>query len=821
MTSNQKDGPDSTPSTPGSASSLTPPTAEFTPGAQPPIETAGTKIGASSSAAAGLKAVLNTAIFAWGQMGVARGTSSLLKVNQKDGFDCQSCAWPSPDGDRHAFEFCENGAKALADEGMRGKVGRDFFRQHSISDLLKQSDYWLNQQGRLTEPMIRREGASHYEPISWPDAYALIGRELNALSSPWEAAFYTSGRASNEAAFLWQLFARMYGNNNLPDCSNMCHESSGKALGEQIGIGKGCVTLDDFEKTDLVLIIGQNPGTNHPRMLSSLQQAKANGAKIISVNPLPEVGSDRFKNPQDFMNPLKALPALLGKGTALSDLWLQVRIHGDMALFKGVMKEMVAAEEAKPGSVFDQEFIAAHTSGIDTLIADLKAESWERIEKDSGLTRAQISEMAKMCMQAKRIIACWAMGLTQSPKGVQTIQMVMNLLLLGGHIGRPGAGPCPVRGHSNVQGDRTVGINECPPKAFLDKLGQEFGFTPPEKHGVGVVDCIKDMHAGRIKVFIALGGSFLSATPDTELTAKALARTDLTAHIATKLNRGHLITGKTALILPCLGRSEIDLQASGPQFVTVEDSMGVINSSRGHLEPASSHLQSEPAIAAGIAKATLEAKGGLDWDALAGNYDLIRDRLSRVLPGFEDFNERIRRGVFYLPNAPRDQRKWNTAGGKATFVAHELPDISQTKGELIMMTIRTHDQFNTTIYGLDDRYRGVYNGRRVIFLHSEDMRELGLQAGQLVDITSHFRGEQRLAPRFLVTPYDITRGACATYFPEANVLVPIDSIAEGSHTPTSKFLRVTLAPSRDIREGAAAIVRDAREASRKPALQPA
>ncbi|MBS0659685.1 MAG: FdhF/YdeP family oxidoreductase [Verrucomicrobia bacterium] len=792
------------------------------PGAQPPVELDGLRIEQPSAAAAGLKAVLNTAAFAWGHMGVARGTSALLKVNQKDGFDCQSCAWPSPDEHRHTFEFCENGAKALADEGMRGKVGADFFRQHSIADLLEKSDYWLNQQGRLTEPMIRREGATHYEPISWPQAFALIGQELKSLASPWEAAFYTSGRASNEAAFLWQLFARLYGNNNLPDCSNMCHESSGKALIDSIGIGKGCVTLDDFEKTELVLIIGQNPGTNHPRMLSSLEAAKANGAKIVSINPLPEVGSNRFKNPQDFMNPLKAVPTLLGKGTGLSDLWLQVRVHGDMALLKGVMKEMHAAEQAQPGSVFDHEFIAQHTTGLDALLADLEATSWERIERDSGVSRAKIAELAQLCIRSKRIIACWAMGLTQAPKSVQTIQAVMNLLLLGGNIGRPGAGPCPVRGHSNVQGDRTVGINERPPKAFLDKLGKEFGFTPPEQHGVGVVDCIKAMHAGKIKVFVALGGSFLSATPDTEFTAQALTRTDLTAHVATKLNRGHLITGKVGLILPCLGRSEIDRQASGPQFVTVEDSMGVINRSQGHLEPASPHLLSEPAIAAAIAKATLDGKGGLDWDGFVANYDRIRDRIERVIPGFEDYNARVRREVFYLPNAPRDQRKWNNAAGKAKFAVHELPDITQEKGELIMMTIRTHDQFNTTVYGLDDRYRGVFNGRRVIFLNKDDMRELGLQAGQLVDITSHFRGLKRVAHRFQVTPYDVTKGACATYFPEANVLVPIDSKADESHTPTSKFVRVTLAPSPDTRTGAAAILREARETQRSGAqLAPA
>ncbi len=820
MNAFHKDGPesDSTPtrSTSGTGSA----SVDSTPGALPPIETEGTKIGAPSTSAAGLKAVLNTGIFAWNQMGIARGTSALLKVNQVDGFDCQSCAWPSPDSDRHTFEFCENGAKALADEGMRGKVDAKFFADHAVADLAGRSDYWLNQQGRLTEPMVRRAGATHYEPISWVDAFGLIGTELRALGSPWEAAFYTSGRTSNEAAFLWQLFVRQFGCNNLPDCSNMCHESSGSALSESIGIGKGCVTLEDFRKTDCVFIVGQNPGTNHPRMLSSLQEAKANGAKIVSINPLPEVGTDRFKNPQDFMNPLRVAGTLLGKGTKLADLWLPVRIHGDMALFKGIMKEMLAAEEAKPGSVFDQAFIARYTSGFDELLLDLRATPWERIEKDTGLTRAQIKEAADIACTSKRIICCWAMGLTQHVKAVATIQAIMNFMLLGGNIGRPGAGPCPVRGHSNVQGDRTMGIFERAADIFLERLGHEFDFTPPRQHGSDVVETIKKMHEGEITVFIAMGGNFLSATPDTEFTAKALTNCKLTAHVATKLNRSHLVTGQTALILPCLGRSEIDTQRDGDQFVTVEDSMGIINSSRGHLVPAGRELRSEPAIVAGIARAALAEKTTVSWDDLVANYDRIRDRIERVVPGFEGYNARIRRGVFYLPNNPRDSRVFNNASGKARFVVHELPDISQEAGELIMMTIRTHDQFNTTIYGLDDRYRGVFNGRRVVFMNREDIAAMGFTAGQLVDLTGRFRGVERIAPRFLVTPYDIPRGACATYFPEANVLVPIDSVAERSNTPVSKFVRVTLTPTNDVAGAAQQIVREAREVQ-GAALQPA
>ena len=792
------------------------------PGAQPPIETEGTRLGKSSQAAAGMKAVINTFTYAWGQMGLARGTSSLLKVNQANGFDCQSCAWPSPDHDRHAFEFCENGVKALADEGMRDLVGAEFFRRHSIQDLLGRSDYWLNQQGRLSEPMIRREGATHFEPISWDDAFTLLGRELRGLASPWESALYTSGRASNEAAFLWQLFARQMGHNNLPDCSNMCHESSGTALNEQIGIGKGCVSLDDFEKTDLVFVIGQNPGTNHPRMLSSLAATKAKGGKIISVNPLPEVGNFRFVNPQDFKSVLKAAPALLGKGDALSDLWLQVRIHSDMALLKGIMKEMLAAEDAAPGTIFDHAFIREHTTGYDELLADLRATAWDRILADTGLNRDEIKRAAEMTMAAKSIIICWAMGLTQLPKGVATIQACMNLLLLGGHIGRPGAGPCPVRGHSNVQGDRTMGIWEKPSKIFLERLGKEFQFAPPEKHGLDTVEAIEHMHQGKLKVFVALGGSFLSATPDTEFTARALQNLEVSAHVATKLNRGHLITGKKiGLILPCLGRSEIDRQGSGEQFVTVEDSMGVINMSRGHLEPISPNLRSEPAFVCGLARATLGPENSVNWEEMADNYDRIRDRIERVIPGFEQFNERVRRGPFWLPNAPRDARKWNNAGGKARFIPNDLPDVQVEPGQLVMMTIRTHDQFNTTVYGLDDRYRGVYNGRRVIFMNPQDIHAMGLQTGQLVDLTSHFRGEKRVAERFLVTPYQIPRGASATYFPEANVLVPLHSTAERSNTPTVKYVLTPGAPSLNPTAAAQEVLREARETRREPKLQPA
>ncbi len=759
-----------------------------------------------------------TTRFAVREMGIVRGAKALLQVNQKTGFDCQSCAWPSPDDERQVAEFCENGAKAVADEGTTKRVAPDFFREHSLDDLRKQSDFWLGQQGRLTHPMVKHEGATHYEPIPWDDAFKLVAAELNALPTPNAAAFYTSGRTSNEAAFLYQLFAREFGTNNLPDCSNMCHESSGAALNEAIGIGKGCVKLEDFDHADAIFIIGQNPGTNHPRMLTSLQRAKQQrdgkpGARIVSINPLPEIGNFQFKNPQDLKNPIRAAGLMFGSGTRLSDLWLPVRINGDVAVLKGMMKEMLAEEEKCHDAVFDQEFIRNHTAGYDEFIADLRATSWDDILISSGLTREQIRDAAEIAMTSKRIICCWAMGLTQHKNAVATIQEIMNFLLLGGNIGRPGAGPCPVRGHSNVQGDRTMGICERMSDTFLDKLGKEFNFEPPREHGTDTVEAIKRMHEGKIRVFFAMGGNFLSATPDTEYTAKALQRCRLTAHVSIKLNRSHLITGDIALILPCLGRSEIDRQAGGEQFVTTEDSMGIINSSRGVLEPASEHLLSEPAIVAGIAEATLGLRSKVDWKGLTANYDRIREHIAQVVPGFERFNERIAQNVFYLPNAARDHRKFNNAIGKAKFTIHPIPRNELDPGKFIMMTIRSHDQFNTHIYGLDDRYRGIYNGRRVIFMNPEDVAESGLQQGQLVDLTSHHDDEERTARHFQVAPYKIPRGCTATYFPEANVLVPINSVADRSNTPTSKFVIISVAPSPDVEVA----VEELRLAAREPA----
>ena len=750
-----------------------------------------------SAAAAGLKAVTKTAQLV-GEMGIGRGIRALLQVNQEDGFDCQSCAWPSPDGARHVFEFCENGAKAVADEATPLQAGREFFAAHSVAQLAAQSDHWLNGQGRLVEPLVLRAGASHYEPIAWDEAFALAARELRTLPSPDAAAFYTSGRTSNEAAFLWQLFARKFGTNNLPDCSNMCHESSGVALTEAIGIGKGTVKVADFELADAIFVVGQNPGTNHPRMLSTLEAAKARGATIVSINPLPEIGSERFKNPQDFMHPLKAFKTLLGEGARLSDLWLQPRIGGDLALFKGLMKEMLEAEDRAPGTVLDRAFIEGHTHGFEALAADVRAASWGEIVAASGVAREQIRAAAQIASRSRATICCWAMGLTQQPNAVETIQQVVNFLLLRGNLGRPGAGVCPVRGHSNVQGDRTMGIFEKMPDPWLDRLDAEFGLKSPRAHGLDTVDTIRAMHDGRVSVFIGMGGNFLSATPDTEFTADALRRCALTVQVSTKLNRAHLVTGRVALILPCLGRSERDVQAGGEQFVTTEDSMGIVNSSRGKLAPASAQLRSEVAIVCSLAQAVFgagPAGKGPDWAALVGNYDLIRDRIARVVPGFEDYNQRVRAGAFYLANAPRDWREWRTPTGRANFIPAPIPQPVIPPGEFVMMTIRTHDQFNTTVYGLDDRYRGVFGGRRVVFMHEADIAAAGLQQGQLVDLFNRHGGVERVARAFMVAPYRIPRGCVATYFPEANVLVPIGSVAAKSNTPTSKFVIVSIQPA--------------------------
>ncbi|MER5761124.1 FdhF/YdeP family oxidoreductase [Streptomyces sp. NPDC002082] len=729
-------------------------------------------------AAAGLPAIGHTLRIAQEQMGLARTARTLLKVNQKNGFDCPGCAWPEGDK-RHTAEFCENGAKAVAEEATLRRVTPAFFAEHPLSDLAGRSGYWLGQQGRITQPMLLEAGGDRYEPVSWERAFAIIAEELRALDSPDEALFYTSGRTSNEAAFLFQLFVREFGTNNLPDCSNMCHESSGSALNETIGIGKGSVSLEDLHQADLIIVAGQNPGTNHPRMLSALEKAKSAGAKIISVNPLPEAGMERFKNPQ---TPLGML-----KGTALNDLFLQIRIGGDQALFRLLNKLVIEA-----GGATDEQFIREHTHGYEEFAAAAQDTDWDETLTATGLTRPDIERALAMILASERTIVCWAMGLTQHKHSVATIREVVNLLLLRGNIGRPGAGVCPVRGHSNVQGDRTMGIFERPAPAFLDALDKEFGITSPREHGFDVVRSIQALRDGEAKVLFAMGGNFVGATPDTEVTEAAIRNASLTVHVSTKLNRSHAVTGKRALILPTLGRTDKDHQASGKQFVTVEDSMGMVHSSRGNLAPASPHLLSEPAIVARMARAVLGDTSRTPWEQFEGDYAAIRDRISRVVPGFEDFNARVARpGGFQLPHAPRDERRFPTKTGKANFTAAPVEYPHLPPGRLLLQTLRSHDQYNTTIYGLDDRYRGITGGRRVVMVNPEDAAELGLADGSYTDLVGEWRdGVERRAPGFRVVHYPTARGCAAAYYPETNVLVPLDSTADVSNTPASKSVVV-------------------------------
>jgi molybdopterin-dependent oxidoreductase alpha subunit len=756
--------------------------------AQPPEETSPPDVKPISKVAGGLPAVLSTAKHTFKEMGAVRGTRTLLQLNQKQGIDCPGCAWPEPDGERSHFEFCEEGAKHVADEATTRRVTPEFFKQWSVNTLSNQPDQWLNAQGRITHPLVLRAGTAHYEAINWSDAFALIANEMNSLASPDEAIFYTSGRTSNEAAFLYQLFVRQFGTNNLPDCSNMCHESSGTGMKETLGFGKGTVTLADFDLADAIFVIGQNPGTNHPRMLTSLMQAKRRGCKIVHINPLPETGLTRFKHPQEVWT-------WLGKGTKLADLFLQVRINGDVALLKGIMKELFDAEERRPGHVLDHEFINSHTTGFEEFKAALRRIHWGDILEQSGVTKVKIEDAARIFIEAERVIFCWAMGLTQHKNAVANIEEIVNLMLLRGQMGKPGAGLCPVRGHSNVQGDRTMGIWEQPSADFLDRLGKEFSFRPPQRPGLDTVHAIQAMHDGRAKVFFALGGNFLSATPDTEYTAEALRRCRLTVQVSTKLNRAHLITGEQALILPCLGRTEIDEQQGGPQMVTTENSMAVVEGWQGRLAPASKELLSEPAIVAGLAKAVLGDRSRVDWDGLRGNYDRIREHIEHVVPGFADYNQRAREpGGFYLPN-PIRELEFNTDDGRAHFTVHELPRHDLQPGQFLMMTMRSHDQFNTTIYGLDDRYRGIHNGRRVVFLNPDDIRLDGLHDGQMVDLISHFEGEERVAPRFTIVQYSIPRRCAATYYPETNVLVAVRNFADKSNTPASKSVVISIRPS--------------------------
>lgn len=751
------------------------------------VDDSGMTVGAPKRYAAGVPAVLASLKHAGREMGVRRSALTLLKVNQKDGFDCPGCAWPEGEHRSPIGEYCENGAKAVAEEATLRRVPPEFFAAHSVASLAERTDFWLGQQGRLTHPMYLADGASHYAPVGWDEAFGIIAEELAALGSPDEAAFYTSGRTSNEAAFAYQLFVRAFGTNNLPDCSNMCHESSGSALSETIGIGKGSVSLEDMHRADLILVVGQNPGTNHPRMLSALEKAKRAGAHIVAVNPLPEAGLMRFKNPQ-------RPNGIAGHGTPLADEFAQIRVNGDLALFRALNRLLLEAEDAAPGTVLDRAFIDGHCAGFDEFAEDVRGTDWDAVLAATGLPRAQIERIHQRVLKSRRVIVCWAMGLTQHRNSVPTIREVVNFLLLRGNIGRPGAGVCPVRGHSNVQGDRTMGIYEKPSAAFLDALEAEFGFAPPREHGHDVVDTIRAMRDGRVKVFMAVGGNFVAATPDTAATEAALRGTALTVQVSTKLNRSHAVPGRRALILPCLGRTEADVQAGGAQFVTVEDSMSAVHASTGRLAPASRELLSEVAIVCGLAERVLGDRVAVPWREFRDDYDLIRDRIERVVPGFADFNRRVRvPGGFVLPHGPRDERRFPTATGKANFTVNALEVLQVPSGRLILQTVRSHDQYNTTIYGLDDRYRGIKAGRRVVFVHPADLAELGVADEAMVDLVSEWSdGVERRAPGFRVVAYPTARGCAAAYFPETNVLVPLDSTAEVSNTPTSKSVIVRL-----------------------------
>ncbi|MGW5973438.1 FdhF/YdeP family oxidoreductase [Streptomyces sp. NPDC055186] len=740
--------------------------------------------------AAGIPAVRHALEYSLEQTSPGRVGETLLTMNQVGGIDCPGCAWADPaPGKRHRNEYCENGAKHITDEATGRRITADFFRTHPVSELGRRSDMWLNQQGRLTEPMVKRPGSDTYEPISWHDALGLLAEELTALDSPDEAVFYTSGRASNEAAFVLQLFARAFGTNNLPDCSNLCHESSGFALHETLGTGKGTVSLHDLHHTDLIFLVGQNPGSNHPRMLSALEEAKRNGARIIAVNPLPETGLRRFKNPQKARG-------VIGPGTQIADRFLHIRLGGDMALFQGLNRLLLEAEDARPGEVLDHDFIHAHTTGFDEFAAHVRTVDWQDVATATGLTREEIEQVRDEVLRSRRVIVCWAMGITQHKHAVPTIREFVNFLMLRGNLGRAGTGACPVRGHSNVQGDRTVGIWEQMPDSFLDALQQEFGFDPPRAHGLDSVDSIRAMREGRIKVFLGLAGNFVRAAPDSAVTEDALRRCRLTAHISTKLNRSHTVCGDTALILPTLGRTERDIQADGEQFVTVENSMSEVHTSRGRLRPASPLLLSEVAILCRLARRTLDDRVDVPWKQFEADYGTIRDRISRIVPGLHDYNRRVvRPGGIQLPN-PVNEGVFHTAADKALFTRNtgEAPGVPE--GHLLLQTLRSHDQWNTVPYTTDDRYRGIRGSRRVVLVNPRDLAELGLTEGQRVDLVGVWTDDtERRAEDFKVVPYPSARGCAAAYYPETQVLVPLDSVAEVSNQPASKAVVVRLEPT--------------------------
>lgn len=763
------------------------------PSAESPEQLSDLKVTESKTWAAGIPGVMAAMKDVFAEAGAVRGLKGLSKMNQKGGFDCSSCAWPDEDGDRSPIAaYCENGAKALAEEATKKKLTAEFFARHSVNDLAALTDMELGKKGRIAFPVYLPKGGTHFLPMSYEEGYKKVAEVLNGLSSPDEGAFYTSGRLSNEASFMYQLFVREFGTNNMPDCSNMCHESSGVALLETIGFGKGSVTLEDFSHTDLIVMMGINPATNMPRMLDNLQKAKDNGAKIIAINPLKEAGLIGFNNPQQVKGVVDSLfnrPA-----TKMADLYLQVKINGDMAVLQAIEKLLFEAEAAQPGTVFDPAFIEKNTVGYDGLKTHLAEQSLEALAEAAGIPEEQLREAAELIKGRKKIIVCWAMGITQQKNGVDTIKEIVNLVLLKGSLGKQGAGLCPVRGHSNVQGNRTMMIWEQPPVWFLDKLKEVFGFEPPREHGVDVVNCIKAIHEGKIKVFFAMGGNFLPATPDTGYTASAMRKLKLNVNISTKLNRTHLVHGEEAIIFPTLARSDKDLVAGVEQFVSCENSMGVVQMSKGILKPVAGGLRSENRIVCEIAKTVLGARTKVDWALYSQSYDAVRDLVERCIPGFEQYNKRVREpGGFYLPNGPRAGKFGSKDfGDKMPFSINRVPEIRMEADDYRMATIRSHDQFNTTIYGMDDRYRGIHGERRVVFMNPADIAAAGFQAGDKVDLFSYYEGEERMARLFVIVPYDIPSRCTATYYPETNVLVPIGSVADKSNTPTSKLVLIKI-----------------------------
>ncbi|MFT3931801.1 MAG: FdhF/YdeP family oxidoreductase [Spongiibacteraceae bacterium] len=788
-----------------------------------------TRIEPFDGPAGGWSALKSSAKHLLASHNVINGTRALLKANQPEGFDCPGCAWGEAPNSG-AVDFCENGVKAVAWEATSARADAEFFARHSLTDLSSRDHHWLESQGRLTEPMFRAKNSDHYIPISWDAAFALIVQELHALSDPNQLLLYTSGRTSNEAAFLYQLFGRVFGTNNFPDCSNMCHEASGIALEECIGVGKGTVTFDDFDHADAIFVIGQNPGTNHPRMLATLSAAAKRGATVVAINTLRERGLQKFAHPQ---NPKEML---LATSSPISRFYITPQLGGDMALLRGVAKFILqwddeARARGEP-SLLDHEFISTHTIGFEGYRAAVAATSWQKIVEQSAVPLTEIEKLAQVYAQSRNTIITWAMGITQHKHSVDTVAEICHLLFLRGNFGRRGSGACPVRGHSNVQGDRTMGITEAPSRDFLERLGAEFNFAPPSAHGYNTVQAITAMADGEARVFIGMGGNFAAATPDTEATERALKKCALTVQISTKLNRSHTVTGEQALILPCLGRTERDQQACGNQFITVEDSMSMVHGSTGTNEPASPHLLSEPAIVCGIANAVL-GNAIIDWKNYAADYDRIREKIAAVIPGFEQFNTRVRTPHgFYLGNAAA-KREWLTPSGRAQFRATQLPvalpreialakllthqlqadklqahdlqahDLKAQPATQIstnapakvftLQTLRSHDQYNTTVYGLDDRYRGVYGGRKVLMMCSADIAELNLNDGDLIDIfTVADDGIERSVSAFRLTQYDIPRGCCAAYYPETNPLVPLSSYGDRSFTPTSKAIPVII-----------------------------